>query len=150
MPNISKQEYVELFKTVLKLQVTNVAGATQSIPLPPVPAGLFWFLERYTVFSNSAATPEVFAYDAQEGNQPTDLFDYSVSGRRDTSDNVRPAFLQSGAVAVFRWTGLNVGDLVAVRVQISVRMAIPVTIPDSFDLTEENLIGEVPMVGAGI
>lgn len=104
----------------------NASGIAQG-SIGPCPAGYQWYVERYSTFVNTSATPslEIFVmnsptlpsnYTATLGDRQGRM-DYTSSGKNAQSDNNSPVIVQEGQWLVAGWTACNSGDQCQLSVQ---------------------------------
>ena len=104
----------------------NASGIAQG-SIGPCPSGYQWYVERYSTFVNTSATPalEIFVmnsptlpsnYTATLGDRQGRM-DYTSSGKNAQSDNNSPVIVQEGQFLVAGWTGATSGDQCQLSIQ---------------------------------
>ena len=104
----------------------NASGIAQG-SIGPCPSGYQWYVERYSTFVNTSATPalEIFVmnsptlpsnYTATLGDRQGRM-DYTSSGKNAQSDNNSPVIVQEGQWLIAGWTGATSGDQCQLSIQ---------------------------------
>jgi len=121
----------------------------------PCPAGYQWYVERYSTFSNTSATPalEIFVMNSptlpanftatvgdRQGRQ-----DYTSSGKNAQSDNNSPVIVQEGQWLVAGWTGCTSGDVCQLSLQYHVNLkTLRIELPQLIAQTVEQSYPDAP------
>lgn len=91
------------------------AGGTCSVTLEPVPAGMFWLVERITVLCTSTTPTTAYVYEGDPA--PGNFRDGTSRGNLDVADESSPILVDSTRYLTVEWTGASAGAVGTVTVQ---------------------------------
>lgn len=128
--------FARKYKDYIQAVAATQAGAagTAIADMVPVPQGLVYVFERYSVWSNSSGTPIFELYTANDRNiwlannfvlDRTRRADYTANGKNNIADNNSPVVFLEGEVPIFAWTGGSNNDICQAAIQIAVYEVMP-------------------------
>lgn len=107
-------------------KTVTAAGASAQVAYGPCPAGVEWYFERVSVFSNTAGTPtaELYVLSApalDPAGSRMSRADYTPNGKNDVLDEVNPMYVPEGYFLVVVWpSGLSANDICSASAQVAV------------------------------